>query len=87
MIFYGYNYLCVCFGVTTMHKPTARQARVSFKRIEAFLSRTADDVRKGQTFGSAASNRHCPDLAKGELKIQNGEPGCLGFVGETVDPG
>lgn len=49
------------------------QARVSFKRIESFLSRSADDVRNEEVYGKAGSDRHCPDLAKGQLKIEDGE--------------
>ncbi|CAM9906694.1 unnamed protein product, partial [Laminaria digitata] len=44
------------------------QARVSFRRIEDFLCRSADDVRTGK----AGSDRRCPDLARGQLKIENG---------------
>ncbi|CAN0100738.1 unnamed protein product, partial [Ectocarpus sp. 4 AP-2014] len=48
------------------------QARVSFRRIESFLSRSADDVRNEEVYGKAGSDRHSPDLASGEIKIQNG---------------
>eukprot|EP00903_Cladosiphon_okamuranus_P011464 g10798.t1 len=48
------------------------QARVSFRRIEEFLSRSADDVRNQEAYGSADSDRHCPHLKKGQLKIENG---------------
>lgn len=50
-----------------------RKARVSFRRIEAFLSRSADDVRNDEVYGKAGSDRHCPDLALGQLKIEDGE--------------
>ncbi|CAN0354496.1 unnamed protein product [Pylaiella littoralis] len=49
------------------------QARVSFRRIEGFLSRSADDLRNEEVYGKkAGSNRHCSDLAKGQLKVDNG---------------
>lgn len=50
------------------------QARVSFKRIEAFLSKAADDVRNEEAYGTVGCDRHCADLAKGEVKIENGTP-------------
>ena len=49
------------------------QARVSFRRIEDFLCRSADDVRTSQGYGKTGLNRRCPDLARGQLKIENGE--------------
>lgn len=49
------------------------QARVSFRRIEDFLCRSADDVRAGHDSGKAGSDKRCPDLARGQLKIENGE--------------
>lgn len=52
---------------------TRPQARVSFRRIEEFLSRSADDVRNEEAYGKTDSDRHCPDLKKGQLKIENGE--------------
>ena len=52
---------------------TNTQARVSFRRIEEFLSRSADDVRNEEAYGKMDSDRHCSDLKKGQLKIENGE--------------
>lgn len=48
------------------------QARVSFSRIESFLARMTDDVHNDGVNGNKGSDRHCPDLAKGQLKIENG---------------
>lgn len=45
---------------------------MSYRRIEAFLSRSGDDVRNEDVYGTAGSDRHCPDLAKGGIKIDNG---------------
>lgn len=50
---------------------------MSFRRIEEFLSRSADDVRNQEAYGSSDSDRHCPHLKKGQLKIENGERGRL----------
>lgn len=64
----------VCFGLYfAIPNVTCSQARVSFKRIEAFLSRSGDDVRNEEVYGKAGSDRHCPDLAKGQLRIENGK--------------
>lgn len=67
-----------------VHCPLSLQARVSFRRIEAFLSRSADDVRNEDVYGKAGSDRRSPDLAPGEIKIQNGEQlnkhVCLNYV-------
>lgn len=49
------------------------QARVSFRRVEGFLRRSADDVNSSQEDGKPGSDRRCPDLARGQLKIENGE--------------
>lgn len=61
-------FYCGCFFLPR----NLLQARVSFRRIEAFLSKSGDDVRNEEAYGTAGCDRHCAELAKGEVKIENG---------------
>ncbi|CAM9318351.1 unnamed protein product, partial [Discosporangium mesarthrocarpum] len=50
------------------------QALVSFKRMEAFLGNKDDDVRTLDlaSHKDKASDKQCPELARGQLRIENG---------------